>query len=75
MFLFPYNKNNCAFVYRLVKKGLISIDEIINKLTPSIKSYYNKINERYDHSKNGCFISNLKTADFILKRRQIKYFS
>ena len=49
MLLFPYNKNNCAFVFRLVNKGLVSISEIINKLALAIEK--NEEQKNYSYSK------------------------
>lgn len=60
MLLFPYNKNNCAFVFRLVNKGLVSISEIINKLALAIEK--NEEQKNYSYSKfseKDKFISNL----------------
>ena len=47
MFLFPYNNNNCAFVFRLIKKGLISIDEAIKIIIPAIHNY--NVHQNYNY--------------------------
>lgn len=45
MLSFPKNKLNCAFVFRLVQKGLISIEEVTTKLTNEVKIYNSNKNK------------------------------
>lgn len=82
MFLFPYNNNNCTFVFCLIKKGLISIDEVIKIIIPAIHNY--NVHQNYNYYSSSVkdrFISSLtrsfenkSSIDFIKLKNAILWF-